>query len=190
MSVLAPELVKLRDGREVTIRPAVPDDAEAMIRYLKLGQPEFTGYVVTEPDEFVITVDQERDWILAQEHTSGGMVLLAETTNEVVGLLNCSAQSRRRIAHVGQIGMTLRKAYWDSGLGSAMMGQLVAWAEEHSVLEMLQLQVYADNDRALGLYHKFGFVEAGRLPQRTKFGSGEYKDDVIMYRRVDGGDGI
>ncbi len=188
MSVLSPGVVTLRDGREVTVRSAVPEDAEAVIRYLEIGQPEFTKYVVSEPDEFNITAEQERDWILAQEHATGAMVLIAEAAKEVVGLLNCSVQSRRRIAHVGQIGMTLRRAYWGSGLGSAMMTLLIEWAQAHPVLEMLQLSVYADNHRAIRLYRKCDFVEAGRLPGRTKFGPGEYKDDLIMCRRVDGGD--
>lgn len=185
MKALAPESVKLRDDRVVIICPAVPDDAETILNYMSLGLPECTDYVRIEPDEFGMSVKQERDWIVAQKHASGAIVLLAKAANEVIGMLDCDSSSRRQIAHVGEIGMAVRKTYWGSGLGSAMMTSLINWAQAHPVLEMLQLSVFADNHRAIGLYRKFDFVEAGRLPQRTKFGPGEYKDDVIMYRRVD-----
>ncbi len=186
MTTVTQRSVTLRDGREVSIRPAVPDDAGALVDYMNQGLVEYTEYILTDADEFDMTVEKEREWIASQKHECGAIALIAEAAGEVVGMLNCTVRPRRRISHVGELGMTLRRSYWGSGLGSALMESLIEWAEAHPVLEMLQLQVYACNDRALGLYRKFRFVEAGRFPGRTKFGPGEYKDDVLMYRRVDG----
>lgn len=184
MSTLASEQVKLRDGREVVIRPAVLEDAEAIIRFMTEGLPEYMDYIVTRLDEFdpakVIAGIHE------QNEATGQVFLLAEADGEIVGDVQCFVRTRQRIAHIGEVGIWSRKAYWDTGLGTAMMAKLIDWAEPHPVLEVLKLVVYADNARAIRLYTKFGFKEAGRMPRGAKFGPGVYKDDVIMYRRVDG----
>ncbi len=185
MNMPAQKLVCLRDGREVLIRPATPDDADGLVQYMQEGLPEFTDYVFTAIGEFTNTVEQERERIASLDHASGSMRLIAVAGDRVVGSLGCSAPKLRRIAHVGHLGMATRQAYWGTGLGSAMMAYVIAWAITHPVLELLELSVYADNTRAVRLYQKFGFEESGRVPRSTKFAPDVYKDNIHMYRRVD-----
>jgi len=82
--------------------------------------------------------------------------------------------------------MSSDKAYWGSGLGGVMLAALIDWAERHPVLELLELDVFADNERALALYRGSGFVQSGVVPGRGRFADGSRKDGVMMYRRVDG----
>lgn len=185
--VFEAELVTLRDGREVVVREGVPGDAAAVLAYMNRCLPDFSPYVATAADEFTVTEDYEREWLQTQQRTVGAYVVLAFAGDQVVGLLNCAVNpNRSRLAHIGQIGMSSDKAYWGSGLGSAMMKRMVQWAEASPALGMLQLQVYADNERAMRLYKGHGFVTAGTIPGRTRFADGSTRDDVIMYRRVDG----
>lgn len=185
--VFEAERVTLRDGREVVLRAGIADDAAAVLAYINRCLPDFSPYVLTRPDEFTVTEAFEREWLASQCATPGACVVLAFAGEQIVGLLNCSANpGRRRIAHVGQVGISSDKAYWGSGLGSAMMARLIDWAEANPVLGLLQLQVYADNERAIRLYKGHGFVEAGTIPRRTRFDDGSERDDLIMYRRVDG----
>ncbi len=184
MNKLTPQCVRLRDGREVVIRRAIPDDAEAILRYMHEGLPEFTEYILTEPDEFTMTISKERAWIKDRDDALGRVALLALADNEVVGMLSCGTDTHKRLTHVAGIGMTLRQSYWDSGLGSLMLVQLIEWAESHPVLELIRLSVYSDNDRAIALYKKFGFQEVGRIPQEFKFGPDRYKDGITMCRPV------
>ncbi|MEO1236456.1 MAG: GNAT family protein [Planctomycetota bacterium] len=188
MSGAAPEfaarLHTTPDGRALRIRRAVPDDAEAVLAYMHEILSEVTPYICTTPEEFTYTVEQERDMLSDQDAARGDLWLIAESGPRVVGSLNVSRVRRSRLAHVSLLGMTLRPEFRGVGLGSAMMDALIEWAESHPVTELLQLEVYADNERAQRLYRRVGFTEAGRIPRRMKFGPGHYKDAVMMYRDV------
>ena len=50
-------------------------------------------------------------------------------------------------------------------------------------LEIIMLNVFANNDLAKSMYKKFGFREYGILPQGIKLEKG-YADDVLMYKVV------
>ncbi|MEM7626272.1 MAG: GNAT family protein [Planctomycetota bacterium] len=183
-SEFAPRFHATSDGRELRIRRAVPDDAEAVLAYMHDILPEVTPYICTTPEEFTYTVEQERQLLSEQDAARGDLWMIAESGRRVVGSLNVSRMRRSRLAHVSLLGMTLRREFRGVGLGSAMMNALIEWAESHPVTELLQLEVYADNERAQCLYRRVGFTEAGRIPRRMKFGPGDYKDAVVMYRDV------
>lgn len=178
--------VTLRDGRVVTLRTAEPDDAAALLSYIRSSLPDNTPYILTHPDEFDMDEPAERAWIQRHRDKPGSLAMLACADAEVIGMLNCTTRpDRQRIAHVAGLGMSLAKPYWGSGLGTAMMEVLIAWAESHPVLGYLELGVYADNKRAVRLYRGQGFVETGTQPRRTRFDD-ESRDGILMYRRVDG----
>ncbi len=182
-----PRAVTLPDGRSLMLRQAEPGDAAALLSYAHASLPDNTPYVLTHPDEFSMTEDDERAWIERHRDKPGALAMLAWAGDAVVGMIGLTTRpDRRRIAHVGELGMSTAKAYWGSGLGSAMMDALITWAEAHPVLGYLELSVYADNERAVRLYRGQGFVEAGRTPRRTRFEDGSARDGVLMYRRVDG----
>ena len=72
----------------------------------------------------------------------------------------------------------MRKKYWHIGVGSAIMEMLIELAKEAS-LKNVELGVYADNERAIALYKRFGFEEIGR--HRGRFCvDGEYYDEILM----------
>lgn len=177
--------VTLRDGREVLNRSGVLGDAAALLSYMRGCLPDISPYVALDVDEFTHTEASEREWLAQQQETAGALVVLALEGERIVGITNCSCNSsRKRIAHIGHVGMSADKSYWGSGLGIAMLGALIDWAERHPVLELLELDVFADNERAFALYRKLGFIEIGRVPGRAKFTDGKRKDGVMMYRPV------
>lgn len=51
-------------------------------------------------------------------------------------------------------------------------------------LRLVQLHVFGNNELALRLYEKHGFIEFGRLPDGVLH-RGEYVDGIYMYRPVD-----
>ena len=179
--------VTLRDGREVLIRAGEPGDAAELLAYMHRCLPNFSPYIGMDVDEFTHTEESERDWLAQQQEVVGAVVVLAFEGKRIVGIINCSCAShRRRLAHIGHIGMSSDQSYWGSGLGGAMMKALIDWSERHPALELLELDVYADNKRAIKLYEGVGFVKAGEVSRRAKFADGTYKSGVFMYRRVDG----
>jgi RimJ/RimL family protein N-acetyltransferase len=79
----------------------------------------------------------------------------------------------------GEIGMCVAREWRDRGVGSALVAAAIAWARERG-LHKLSLGVFADNERAISLYRKFGFVEEGRRIKHYRRRSGELWDSIEM----------
>ena len=56
--------------------------------------------------------------------------------------------------------IAVREDHWGRGIGSALLGALIAAARDRGCTEMF-LEVRADNDRAHGLYLRHGFTDLG-----------------------------
>ena len=59
-----------------------------------------------------------------------------------------------------------------------MMLTAIEWAQQNGVIK-IQLQVRTDNERAIQLYNKLGFVVEGKIKQAIKINN-TYFDDYIM----------
>ena len=47
-------------------------------------------------------------------------------------------------------------------------------------LEQMELGVYADNERAIHLYQKYGFEQCGIWKNAFKLKDGTYRDEILM----------
>lgn len=173
----------LRDGRTVLLRPALPEDAAAIIRYMIGMLPECRNHVLTLAEEFTVT-EAEQAQKNRTRTAAGGVLLLAEHDGEVVATLSCESPGRKRWHHVGHVGMASRRAWWGSGIGTAMMRWLIDWAAAHPKIHKLSLSVFADNQRTISLYRRFGFEEEGRQIRETQREPGVFVDDILMARFV------
>ncbi len=78
--------------------------------------------------------------------------------------------------------MSVRHDWRDRGIGTALLQALMTWAEEHPLIEKVELSVFADNERAIHLYQKLGFLEEARRLRAFKLGPGQYVDEILLYR--------
>ncbi|MBX2850606.1 MAG: GNAT family N-acetyltransferase [Phycisphaeraceae bacterium] len=185
--VFQAEPITLRDGRGVMIRAAVPADTASLLRFVKQAMPDTSVFGLTQPDEFDKDEAGEREWIESHCSQPGSLALLAIAEGDVIGMMDCATRpNRRRSKHVAVMSVMLAKSYWGSGLGSRMLYSLVGWAERNPYLGLLELVVYANNERAVRLYTGCGFVKSGIVPRRVRFDDGTTRDDLHMFRRVDG----
>ena len=96
----------------------------------------------------------------------------------VVGWCDVSPLSRKTIDHRGSLGMGVVASHRGKGIGSLLPKETLAWAKERG-LEKVELEVYAGNSSAIGLYKKFGFIEEGRIKKGRKH-KGQYEDMILM----------
>ncbi|NUM43824.1 MAG: GNAT family N-acetyltransferase [Anaerolineales bacterium] len=116
------------------------------------------------------------------EPPEGTFGLVACAENEVIGQLSLHTfPNRPRRRHVGQIGMAVRDDWQGKGVGTALMQAVVDLAAQWLNLIRLELNVYTDNEPAIRLYKKFGFVEEGTLV-RYAFREGQFVDAYMMAR--------
>ena len=102
-------------------------------------------------------------------HDAGKIWLRANARASIVGTINFSNGSTRRIAHVGHFGIGLECEWRGVGLGSVLLSRLLQWAEAEPLIEKVALGVFSSNEWAMRLYRKFGFIEEGRSIARSSW---------------------
>lgn len=107
--------------------------------------------------------------------------LVAEIDGRVVGSLGLHTETPPRRRHVGEIGMTVHDDFQGQGVGTALMMAMIDLADNWLGLQRVELHVYTDNDPAVHLYEKFGFVIEGTARQFALRG-GAYVDAYAMAR--------
>lgn len=170
--------VRLKDGREMTIRPAEESDAEAMIDYLNHvgGESDFLTF---GENGCRFDLEQEKQFIRDVRGQPNSAFFVGWIGSELACSANLMAESKERLAHNCELGISVRKKYWHFGAASALLTELIGFAEANQTLKTIHLDVYANNERAIRLYERFGFRQAGRLKNYFQVG-GSYYDDVIM----------
>ena len=87
--------------------------------------------------------------------------------------------TKYKVAHRAEFGISVLKAYWGLGIGRALMEACIQCAKDAGYVQ-LELDVVADNTRAIGMYHKAGFVEYGRNPKGFRSRTGAFQEVVSM----------
>jgi RimJ/RimL family protein N-acetyltransferase len=169
-----------RDGRVVQLRPAQAEDAGPLLAALNEVAAE-GRYLLTRHWE--ITPELEARWL----HTateSRDLLLVAtvaaaeDAPAEIAGSVSLVRRPHEFVRHTAELGMWLRAAYREIGIGSAMVEVALAWAAAHEI-EKITLSVRSNNRRALSLYQKYGFVEEGRRRGYIKTPHG-YEDECLL----------
>ena len=73
----------------------------------------------------------------------------------------------------------MERAFWGQGIGTELLTSCIARAKD-SGFEILELGCYAENERALRLYERAGFVSWGTCPMALKHRDGTYHDEIQM----------
>jgi RimJ/RimL family protein N-acetyltransferase len=112
------------------------------------------------------------------------MLIAAESATpgqgEVLGRITFRNGNRRKLAHHGIFGISVRLEWRGRGVGTSLVKGVLDWAVAHPFLERVDLGVFATNERAQALYRRLGFVETGRSPRHFRMRTGEYVDDLTM----------
>jgi RimJ/RimL family protein N-acetyltransferase len=158
-------------GAVVEIRPARPDDLDALV-------------------ELYADVAAEGRWIAAEAPVDRAMrhrrmselldrrdarLLVAVAGGELVGQLGIEL-ARYGVA---DLGMLVAAPWRGRGVGSALVAAGLAWARQAGA-HKVALQVWPHNQAAIALYEKFGFRREGLLRRHYRRRNGELWDAVVM----------
>ena len=111
----------------------------------------------------------------------GFVNLVACANGRIVGNIGLHPASNPRRRHTANIGMGVHDDFAGRGIGQKLMENAIDIADNWHNLLRLELTVYTDNDRAIRLYKRSGFVEEGVLKQYA-YRDGEYVDALTMAR--------
>lgn len=181
--IFAPIETKDKLGRAVVLRNADASDADNLINYLKTTSAE-TGYLLREPNEIKFTHEQEVNFINIMAQAERCLILVAAIEEELVGTCSLmSAAPTKRSAHRCEIAIALYQKFCGMGIGGKMM-QAVLDTAKRVGYEQAELEVVSDNEAAIALYKKLGFVQYGSLPKNMKYSDGRYADAIWMLKEL------
>ncbi len=177
------ETLTLRDGGRCIIRSVEPEDARGMLQYMKIMLGE-TPYLLRTPEEFDYSPEDEARILDERKNDPRSLMLVAEKDGRIVASADVRSHGRKsRVRHRAELGISVRKDFWQLGIGSLLMERLIAAAREAG-FEQIELTAVSSNRRALNLYLKYGFQVYGTRPNGMKHRDGTYSDDYLMMRRV------
>jgi RimJ/RimL family protein N-acetyltransferase len=159
------------------IRTIGPNDADQLVR-LKLQLDDETQFMMFEPGERIITVEEQRKQI---EHTlsqDNQTILVAEYGGQLVGYLSALGGKFKRNRHSVYIVVGILQAFTGQGIGTQLFLAMEEWACQHQ-LHRLELTVMTHNQAGLALYKKRGFEIEG-VRKHAIFVNGQYVDEYAM----------
>ena len=161
------------------IREAVPDDAEKMISYLNQVGGE-SDNLLHGKNEFAVPVEGVKRKLAMSKDSENSVVLIALENDEIIARAEIDGYYQARIRHRAMFSISVRKDYWDQGIGTEMIENIFEQAKKMKI-RIIELEVIADNVRAIHLYHKMGFVDIGTYKDYF-FVNGMYKDAMVMQK--------
>jgi RimJ/RimL family protein N-acetyltransferase len=145
----------LSDATKITLRPARPDDADAIIAAVRSTAQE-RSYVLMEI--YGKDAATQRAYIerLDREHN---LFIVATAGGEVVGILALLDFLLCSTPEPGlSVGVHIVRDWRGRGIGSALLRYAMRWAKEHGY-PRLEADIFTTNERSLHLFEKAGFRE-------------------------------
>jgi len=172
----------LKNGRLLTIREAVSEDAEAVVAFQEETGAE-SPFLTYGHGEYGVSVEKQAQ-VLAQSHDSETQViLLGLIGDDIAGNLTFRAGGRPRTRHSGGLGMSVRQCDWGHGVGGYLLDALFVWASATGFIKKINLRVRPDNARAIALYQSHGFEIEGAI-RKDLLVDGIYHDLIWMGREI------
>lgn len=176
--------ITLRDGKACVLRSGTERDGQALLDVFILTHAQ-TDYLIDYPDEITMTVEQEAQFLKEKSESEKEIELLAELDGSVVGSAGIwCIRSREKLRHRAGFGISILNACWGLGIGRALTEACIECARAAGYTQ-LELDVLADNEKALALYKSVGFTEYGRNPRGINLREIGYRELVLMRLELD-----
>ena len=175
--------ITLKDGTQGVLRSPYPGEGALYLDFLKNICVE-SEFVANYPEEINFTLSDEEKWI------SSGLEnpLLIHLSCFIDGKLaaNCGVHKLTKIKfqHRAIVDIAVRKEFWNRGLGTILLQELIAIAKGWGV-EQIELEVVGDNARARHVYEKVGFRAVAEVPRAIRTKDGVYHSLVTMIYQGD-----
>ena len=173
------KIITLKNGKEVLLRNGEFADGEAVFVNFNETHAE-TDYLLSYPDENSFNAQQEAEFLKNKTESPNEIEIVALVDGVVAGTAGIEAVGAKyKLKHRAELGIAILKEYWGLGLGKALMEACIECAKEAGYTQ-LELNVVAENERAVALYKKMGFVEYGRNPRGFNSRVSGYQEVVYM----------
>ena len=171
------EMVTLKDGAYILLRPMVPEDKQRLVEY----------YSAVSDEDLRYFRDHVNDPQLIQEwcdHLDYGRVLplLALAKDRVVGSASLHFFDGPK-RHVGEMRLFLSKDFRKRGLGMKMIRAMIDLARKQG-LGILTAEIITDFTKFVKAFEQLGFKPMCVLDDYFMFPDGDLCDIVLMMMQL------
>jgi RimJ/RimL family protein N-acetyltransferase len=159
------------------VRSADESDAAAVIELRRALLAE-TSFMLWEPGEFQVSVDEEAKRISRLNARDNCLMLLAEEDGHPIGTLTAYGGETRRMRHRATLAVGVAKAHWGKGVATALLEYALRWSRELR-LRRIELTVHTTNQRAIAAYMRCGFQVEG-VRRSSLLVDDKYIDEYLM----------
>lgn len=144
---------------QVELKELTAKDVAAVIEFSKKTGAQ-TDNLSYGSEGVELSIEQEEHYLTLVQNSENQLMLGAYVGDQLVGVLSVSALQTPRLAHIGEVGVSVLQEYWGYGMGTLLIEEAIYWAHEVGI-KRLTLEVRVDNHRAIHLYKKCGFQTEG-----------------------------
>lgn len=167
------DVVTLRDGVRVLLRPMVREDYHALLEYFSHVNDEDMRYMrhnVRDPEEI-------QSWCDNLDYNRV-LPLLAVVKDRVVGSASLRFYEGPK-RHIAEIRLFLSKDFRQRGLGMKMTRAMIDMARKQDV-RIIVAEVIAEKTKVVRAFEQLGFVTKCMLEDYFMFPDGGTADEALM----------
>ncbi len=174
----------LKDGRKAQIRSPRDEDIPGILDYLRLSAGE-THFIIRYPEECGDYTPEGEKALFDRVNTSDNeAMLICLVDGKVAGNCNIGWSRHLKTRHRATIGIALLKEFWNQGIGTRLLQELIRIAEANPDILQMELDFIEGNARARALYEKMGFRIAGVRPNAIRLKDGSLLNEYFMIRPI------
>lgn len=125
---------------------------------------EQTDYLSSYKDETTFDAEFEKKFLNDIMDSEQEIYLVAIVDGRIVGTASVFSIGPNKVKHRAEFGIAIDKNYWGIGIGQALTAACISFSNDAGYSQ-LELEVVSDNEGAISLYRKMGFIEFGRNPR-------------------------
>ena len=177
------KVIRLKNGKECILRNGTAQDGKELLSIFLLTH-EQTDYLASYPDESTMTDEGEAAFLKEKTASPDEIEILGIVDGTVIASAGINrVGSKDKVKHRADFGISVNKAYWGQGIGRALTKACIECAGKAGYAQ-LELEVVAENERAISLYESEGFVEYGRNPKGFKSRHTGWQELVLMRKEL------
>ncbi len=174
----------LKDGRKALIRSPRDEDIQGILDFLYISAGE-TEYITRYPEECnQYTPEGEKALLDRINASKNEVMLVCLVEGKVAGNCQIGWNNRIKTRHRASIAIALLSEFWNQGIGTRLIQELIRIAEENENILQIELDYVERNIRARALYEKMGFRICGVKPNAIRLKDGTLLNMYSMIREI------
>lgn len=175
---------RLNDGREALLCSPREEDIESTLEYLVVTVGE-TEYILRYPEECSkYTAESEKVLFEQRNKSPDAAMVMCVVDGKVAGNCEIAFSNELKTRHRASIAIALISEFWNKGIGTKMLQEMIHLAETREYVTQIELDVVEGNSRARHLYEKMGFRITGVRPNAIRLKDGTFLNEYMMAREI------